>query len=92
MGFEVFFVADHAVFGDVFVFLRLQPGSEGADVADVFVDGVLGFFLCIDVIFVGLQGGFVDCSHVGSSYGVWIFVHKFPGKSVGSYSIRGVLK
>ena len=52
VGFEVFFVADHTVLGDVFVFLRLQPGSEGADVADVFVDGVLGFFLCIDVIFV----------------------------------------
>jgi len=49
---EVFFVADHTVLGDVFVFLRLQPGSEGADVADVFVDGVLGFFLCIYVIFV----------------------------------------
>ena len=44
--------------------------SSPAVCADVFVDGVLGFFLCIDVIFVGLQGGFVDCSHVGSSYGV----------------------
>ncbi len=41
VGFEMFFVADHAVFGDVSVFLRFQPGGEGADVADVFIDRVL---------------------------------------------------
>ena len=51
--FEVFFVVDRAVFGDVFLFLRLQPDGEGADVADVFVDGVFRFFLYVEVIFVG---------------------------------------
>ena len=39
-----------------------------------------------------MQGVFVDCSHVGSSYGVLIFVHGFPGKSAVSYSIRGDLR
>ena len=52
----MFFVADHAFFGDVFLFLRFQPGGEGADVADVFVDGILGFFLCINVILMRTIG------------------------------------
>lgn len=87
VGFEMFFVADHAVFGDVFLFLRFQPGGEGADVADVFVDGILGFFLCINMILIGLYGIFVDCLHVVSSYAVLIFCPRISGKTGGSYSI-----
>ena len=44
------------------------------------------------MVFIGLYGIFIDCSHVGSSYAVLIFVHGFPGKSAGSYSIRGCLR
>jgi len=76
----MFFVADHAFFGDVFLFLRFQPGGEGADVADVFVDGILGFFLCINVILIGLYGIFVDCPLVVSSYAVLIFCLGSLGK------------
>ena len=76
----MFFVTDHAFFGDVFLFLRFQPGGEGADVADVFVDGILGFFLCINVILIGLYGIFVDCPHVVSSYAVLIFCLGSLGK------------
>ena len=83
------FVADHAVFGDVFLFLCLQPGGEGADVADVFVDGILGFFLCINMILIGLYGIFVDCLHVVSSYAVLIFCPRISGETGGSYSITG---
>ena len=81
--FEMFFVSDHAVFGDVFLFLRFQPGSEGADVADVFVDGILGFFLCINMILIGLYGIFVDCPHVVSSHAVLIFCPRISGKTGG---------
>ena len=85
----MFFVADHAVFGDVFLFLRFQPCGEGADVADVFVDGILGLFLCINMILIGLYGIFVDCLHVVSSYAVLIFCPRISGESGGSYSITG---
>lgn len=85
----MFFVADHAVFGDVFLFLRFQPCGEGADVADVFVDGILGLFLCINMILIGLYGIFVDCLHVVSSYAVLIFCPRISGESGGSYSILG---
>ena len=81
--FEMFFVADHAFFGDVLLFLCLQPGGEGADIADVFVDGILGFFLCINVILIGLYGIFVDCPHVVSSHAVLIFCPRISGKTGG---------
>ena len=89
MGFEVFFVADHTVLGDVFVFLRLQPGSEGADVADVFVDGILGFFLCINMILIGLYGIFVYCRLVVSSYAVLIFCPRISGETGGKLQYNG---
>ena len=76
-------------FGDVFLFLCLQPGGEGADVADVFVYGILGFFLCINMILIGLYGIFVDFPHVVSSYAVLIFCPRISGETWGSYSILG---
>ena len=85
----MFFVADHAFFGDVFLFLCLQPSGEGADVADVFVDGILGFFLYINMILIGLYGIFVDCPHVVSSHAVLIFCPRISGETGGSYSIPG---
>ena len=85
----MFFVADHAFFGDVFLFLCLQPGGEGADVADVFIDGILGFFLCINMILIGLYGIFVNCPHVVSSHAVLIFFPRISGETGGSYSITG---
>ena len=85
----MFFVADHAFFGDVFLFLCLQPGGEGADVADVFVDGILGFFLYINMVLIGLDDNFVDCPHVVSSYAVLIFCPRIRGYRGDSYSILG---
>ena len=76
-------------FGDVFLFLCLQPGGEGADVADVFVYGILGFFLCINMILIGLYGIFVDCPHVVSSHAVLIFCPRISGETGDSYSIPG---
>ena len=76
-------------FGDVFLFLCLQPGGKGADVADVFVDGILGFFLCINMILIGLYGICVDCPHVVSSYAVLIFCPRIRGYLGDSYSILG---
>ena len=87
--FEIFFVADHAFFGDVFLFLRFQPCGEGADVADVFVDGILGFFLYINMVLIGLYGIFVDCPHAVSSYAVLIFCPRIRGYRGDSYSILG---
>ena len=85
----MFFVADHAFFGDVFLFLRFQPVGEGADVADVFADGILGFFLYINMVLIGLDGIFVDCPHAVSSYAVLIFCLGSPGKPGDSYRIPG---
>ena len=79
--FEMFFVSDHAVFGDVFLFLRFQPGGEGTDVADVFFDGILGFFLYINMVLIGLDGIFVDCPHAVSSYAVLIFCPRIFGET-----------
>ena len=76
-------------FGDVFLFLRFQPGGEGADVADVFFDGILGFFLYINMVLIGLDGIFVDCPHAVSSYAVLIFCPRISGETGGSYSILG---
>ena len=68
-------------FGDVFLFLCFQPCGEGADVADVFVDGILGFFLYINMVLIGLDDIFVDCPHVVSSYAVLIFCPRISGET-----------
>ena len=51
--------------------------------------GILGFFLCINMILIGLYGIFVDCLHVVSSYAVLIFCPRISGETEGSYSILG---
>ena len=68
-------------FGDVFLFLRFQPVGEGAEVADVFVDGILGFFLYINMVLIGLDDIFVDYPHVVSSYAVLIFCPRISGET-----------
>ena len=47
------------------------------------------FFLCINMILIGLYGIFVDCPHVVSSYAVLIFCPRIRGYLGDSYSILG---